>query len=84
VQHQSVRTVGSASASATLTPTELGAVRYAAILGETKVSEGLSGPFAKDGNAGDDAEYLSRSASFIGDICIAHTLQKENNWRQHG
>jgi len=54
----------------------LGAVRYAAILGETKVSEGLSGPFAKDGNAGDDAEYLSRSASFIGDICIAHTLQK--------
>jgi hypothetical protein len=53
-------------------------VRYAAILGETKVSEGLSGPFAKDGNAGDDAEYLSRSASFIGDICIPpHASKRE-------
>ena len=47
--------------------TELGAVRYAANLGDTKVSART--PPAKDGKAGDDA--ASRSVSFIGDDCIA-------------
>ena len=73
--------VGSARASTTLTPTEFGAVRYVAILGETNVSKGLPGPFAKDGKAGDDAEDVSRSASFIGDDCISLKDSKAKLWR---